>query len=108
MQRTSDKIQQLESVEEAWGSKGQKKQNQVKQPQRKITKLGNKVTKQKSEFEEKLASKKRKEMTAAAKRKELESETKAETSLQAQVVELENKLKKCQLQMSEQEERFGE
>ncbi|KAK2562015.1 E3 ubiquitin-protein ligase hecd-1, partial [Acropora cervicornis] len=38
----------------------------------------------------------RKEMTTA----------KAETSLQAQVVELENKLKKCQMQMSEQKERF--
>ena len=76
-----------------------KKQNQVKQLQRKITKLGDKVTKQKSEFEEKLACKKRKEMTTAAKKKELESETNAETSLQAQVVELEHKLKnaKCKL-----------
>lgn len=38
-------------------------------------------------------------MTTAAKKKEIESEIKAETSLQAQVVELENKLKnaKCKL-----------
>ena len=80
-------------------------QKTAKQLQRieKITKLGDKVTKQKSE----LACKKRKEMTAA-KRKELESETKANTSLQAQVVELENKLKNCQMQMSEQEKRFRE
>ena len=55
-----------------------------------------------SEFEETLARKKRKEMTTEAKRKELESETKAKASLQAQVVELENKLKNCQKQMSEQ------
>ena len=78
------------------GAVKETQQKQVKQPQRKITKLGDKVTKQKSEFEEKMACKKRKEMTTA----------KAETSLQAQVVGLENKLKKCQMQMSEQEERF--
>ena len=76
----------------------------VKQVQRKITKLEDKVTKQKSEFEE--TCKERKEMTTEAKKKELESETKAETSLQAQVVELANKLKTCQMLMSEQEERF--
>ena len=82
-------------------------QETVKQLQRKITKLGDKVTKQKIEFEEMLACKKRQEMTtAAAKEKELESATKAKTSLQAQVVKLENKLKNCQMQMSEQEERF--
>ena len=73
------------------GAVKETQQKQVKQPQRKITKLGDKVTKQKSEFEEKLPCNKTKEVTTAAK-KELESETKAETSLQAQVVELENKL----------------
>ena len=73
------------------GAVKETQQKKVKHPQRKITKLGDKVTKQKSEFEEKLPCNKTKEVTTAAK-KELESETKAETSLQAQVVELENKL----------------
>ena len=84
-----------------------KKPEAVKKTQQETVKLGDKVTKQKSEFEEKLSCKKRKEMmTAAAMKKELESATKAKTSLQAQVVKLENKLKDCQIQMSEQEERF--
>ena len=66
------------------GAVKETQQKKVKHPQRKITKLGDKVTKEKSEFGEKLPCKETKEMTTAAK-KELESETKAETSLQAQV-----------------------
>jgi len=84
-------------------------QEHIRQLQRMNEELQDKVTNEREQHRAERASVLKENRTLKQKievlRKEMTT-AKAETSLQAQVVELENKLKKCQMQMSEQKERF--